>query len=108
MGGSLPQRHLGASGREALYRRLGDRAEWQGKRVSNVRSSVLKSLDAQTTGALTRLLPQASSTAAPLTGERIREVLASPSTHIMIDRSTHRHLHLVTCGGARHDLASAG
>jgi ribosomal protein S18 acetylase RimI-like enzyme len=52
--------------------------------VSNARSFVLKSLDAETTAALTRLLPQVSSTATPLKAERIEKVLASPSTHIAV------------------------
>jgi ribosomal protein S18 acetylase RimI-like enzyme len=45
---------------------------------------VLESLDAGTTAALTRLLPQVSSTAAPLKAERIGKALASPSTHIAV------------------------
>jgi ribosomal protein S18 acetylase RimI-like enzyme len=45
---------------------------------------MLKSLDAETVAALTRLLPQVSSTAGPLKAERIEKVLAPPSTHIVV------------------------
>lgn len=63
-----------------------ERARCQSDGVSNVSSVVLTSLDAGTATALTRLLPQVSSTAGPLDAARIEEVLASPSTHIAVAR----------------------
>ena len=52
--------------------------------MSNVGTAVLTSLDAETTEAITRLLPQVSSSAAPLTPERIGKVVASESTHLAV------------------------
>jgi ribosomal protein S18 acetylase RimI-like enzyme len=52
--------------------------------VPNVRTAVVTSLDDEATGALARLLPQVSGTAAPLTRERIEMVLASPATHVVV------------------------
>lgn len=52
--------------------------------MANISTSILESLDEGTTAALTRLLPQVSSTAAPLSPERIEEVRTSPSTHIVV------------------------
>ena len=52
--------------------------------MPEVQTTTLRSLDEATTAALARLLPQVSSSAPPLTSGRIEEVLASPSTHIVV------------------------
>lgn len=51
--------------------------------MTDVRCSVLVAADEATTVALGRLLPQVSKSAAPLSRDRIRTVLASPSTYIV-------------------------
>ena len=51
--------------------------------MTDVRCSVLVAADEATTMALGRLLPQVSETAAPLSSDRIRTVLRSPSTDIV-------------------------
>ncbi|HEX4820784.1 MAG TPA: GNAT family N-acetyltransferase [Acidimicrobiales bacterium] len=52
--------------------------------MSKVESFVLEALDDETAAALTRLLPQVSSRANPLTPSRIEAVLATPSTRIVV------------------------
>lgn len=52
--------------------------------MSNIATAVLTSVDVATTEAITRLLPQVSTSAAPLTPERIEKVVASESTHLAV------------------------
>lgn len=54
--------------------------------MPTVSASILDALDPQTIDALARLLPQVSTTAPPLTAERIETLLAERSTHIAVAR----------------------
>ena len=65
-----------------------DRQPGDGKndRMSAAKITVLSSDGTQEAEALGRLLQQVSSSAAPLTPERVREVLRTPSTSVLVAR----------------------
>ncbi len=62
------------------------RGEGQNDQMSTAAITVLSGDGAEEAEALSRLLAQVSSSAAPLTPERVREVLRTPSTSVLVAR----------------------